>query len=217
MPKVVLVLPKSGYRNEDFLAAAGLLGVEVIAASDVCHQLAGIWEEDARRLRFRDAEAAAEELAARKCENGARLPVLGVDDLTALVAALAAEKLGLPPQPSRGGRGGAEQGPEPRKLRARPAYRSHGSSWCRPSLAGAELEGLLERAPYPCVVKPLVLSGSRGVIRADNRTSSARRLARVGRPAPLSRRGATARSGSPARAGRGVRFLARRSRWRGSS
>jgi biotin carboxylase len=46
-------------------------------------------------------------------------------------------------------------------------------------LAGAELEGLLERAPYPCVVKPLVLSGSRGVIRADSRDQLRAALARV--------------------------------------
>src|SRR6267154_355500 len=98
MPKVVLVLPKSGYRNEDFLAAAGLLGVEVIAASDVCHQLAGIWEETPVALRFRDAEAAAEELA-RGVRERNPVAVLGVDDLTALVASLAAEKLGLPHNP----------------------------------------------------------------------------------------------------------------------
>ena len=42
-PAVVLVLPKSGYRNDDFLAAAKRLGAEVIVASDVCHQLADEW------------------------------------------------------------------------------------------------------------------------------------------------------------------------------
>src|ERR1700745_2089820 len=40
MPSAVLLLPKSGYRNEDFLAAASKLGIDVIAASDACHQLA---------------------------------------------------------------------------------------------------------------------------------------------------------------------------------
>src|SRR5437762_13176048 len=98
MPKVVLVLPKTGYRNEDFLAAAERLGLEVIAASDVCHQLADIWEETPVALRFRDAEAAAEELA-RGVRDRRPVAVVGVDDLTALVAALAAEKLGLPHNP----------------------------------------------------------------------------------------------------------------------
>jgi len=35
-------------------------------------------------------------------------------------------------------------------------------------LSGTDLDALLRRAPYPCVVKPLVLSGSRGVIRAND-------------------------------------------------
>src|SRR5437762_3338245 len=98
MPKVVLVLPKTGYRNEDFLAAAERLGLEVIAASDVCHQLADIWEETPVALRFRDAEAAAEELA-RGVRDRRPVAVVGVDDLTALVAALAAERLGLAQNP----------------------------------------------------------------------------------------------------------------------
>src|SRR2546422_406650 len=177
MPKVVLVLPKSGYRNEDFLAAAGLLGVEVIAASDVCHQLAGIWEETPVALRFRDAEAAAEELA-RGVRERNPVAVLGVDDLTALVASLAAEKLGLPHNPPEAVAAARNKALSREKLRAGgvPVPRFE---LVPTELAGAELEGLLERAPYPCVVKPLVLSGSRGVIRADNRDQLRAALGRV--------------------------------------
>ena len=85
MPSVVLVLPKSGYRNDDFLAAAKHLGVDVIAASDVCHQLADIWEHAPVALRFRDAQAAADELA-RGVRERRPLAVVGVDDLTALAS-----------------------------------------------------------------------------------------------------------------------------------
>src|SRR3954469_19992859 len=72
MPAVVLLLPKSGYRNEDFLAAAEKLGVSVIPASDVCHRLADTWDEAPLALRFRDAGAAADELVQ---EVGDRKPV----------------------------------------------------------------------------------------------------------------------------------------------
>src|SRR5512140_3081801 len=98
MPAVVLLLPKSGYRNEDFVAAAQKLGIEVIPATDVCHRLADTWDDAPLALRFRDARGAAEELAR---EVGPQKPVavVGVDDLTALVAALAAERLGLPHNP----------------------------------------------------------------------------------------------------------------------
>src|SRR5256886_7169394 len=153
MPKVVLVLPKSGYRNEDFLAAAAVLGVEVIAASDICHQLADIWEETPVALRFRDAEAAAEELARGVRERGP-VAVLGVDDLTALVAALAAEKLGLPHNPPEAVAAARNKALSREKLRAAglpvPRFELGPTG-----LAGAELEGLLEPAPSPCGVQPL--------------------------------------------------------------
>src|SRR3954469_22594283 len=69
MASVVLLLPKSGYRNDDFLAAAQRLGLEVILATDVCHRLAETWEQAPLALRFRDAEAAAEELARAVAER----------------------------------------------------------------------------------------------------------------------------------------------------
>ena len=86
-PAVVLLLPKTGYRNEDFLAAARKLGVEVIHASDVCGRLAEGWDEHPLALRFRDAEAAASELA-EEVASRRPLAVVGVDDQSALVAAL---------------------------------------------------------------------------------------------------------------------------------
>src|SRR2546430_16000130 len=99
MASVVLVLPKSGYRNDDFLAAAKRLGVDVIAASDVCHQLADIWEDTPVALRFRDAQAAADELA-RGVREPKPLAGAGGDDLTAPVGAPASARLRLPPQPA---------------------------------------------------------------------------------------------------------------------
>jgi len=177
MPKVVLVLPKSGYRNEDFLAAAERLGLEVIAASDVCHQLADIWDETPIALRFRDAEAAAEELA-RGVRDRQPVAVVGVDDLTALVAALAAEKLGLPTNPPE-----AVAAARSKRLSRQTLREAHLSvprfETVPRDLAGAELAELLQRAPYPCVVKPLVLSGSRGVIRANDKEGLRAALARV--------------------------------------
>jgi biotin carboxylase len=177
MPPVVLVLPKSGYRNEDFLAAARRLGVEVIAASDVCHQLADSWDEAPVALRFRDAEAAAEELA-RGVRDRKPVAVVGVDDLTALVAALAAEKLGLPHNPAEAVAAARSKALGREKLRAADVPVPRFELVPR-DLAGAELDLLLLRAPYPCVVKPLVLSGSRGVIRADDPEGLRSALARV--------------------------------------
>jgi biotin carboxylase len=177
MPSVVLLLPKSGYRNDDFLAAAQRLGLEVIPATDVCHRLAETWDEAPLALRFRDAEAAAEELsravAARK-----PLAVVGVDDLSALVAALAAEKLGLPHNPPEAVAAARRKATSREKLRAAGIPVPRFEVVPR-EIAGAALDALLSRAPFPCVVKPLILSGSRGVIRANGREGLRAALARV--------------------------------------
>jgi biotin carboxylase len=176
-PAVVLLLPKTGYRNEDFLAAARKLGVEVIHASDVCGRLAEGWDEHPLALRFRDAEAAASELAE---EVASRMPlaVVGVDDQSALVAALAAEKLGIPQNSALAVAAARSKEQSRWRLRAAgvPVPRFEVISR---DLSGGELAGFLARAPYPCVVKPLVLSGSRGVIRADDAEQLRAALARV--------------------------------------
>ena len=43
MKRVLLLLPTAGYRNDDFVAAARTLGVEILAAADYCHRLAPSW------------------------------------------------------------------------------------------------------------------------------------------------------------------------------
>jgi biotin carboxylase len=176
-PAVVLLLPKTGYRNEDFLAAARKLGVEVIHASDVCGRLAEGWDEHPLALRFRDAEAAASELA-EEVASRTPLAVVGVDDQSALVAALAAEKLGIPQNSALAVAAARSKEQSRWRLRAAgvPVPRFEVISR---DLSGGELAGFLARAPYPCVVKPLVLSGSRGVIRADDAEQLRAALARV--------------------------------------
>jgi biotin carboxylase len=177
MSSVVLLLPKSGYRNDDFLAAAQRLGLEVILATDVCHRLAESWDEAPLALRFRDAEAAADELARAVAERRP-LAVVGVDDLTALVAALTAVRLALPHNPPEAVAAARRKPTSREKLQAAgiPVPRFE---VIRRDIEGAALEALLSRAPYPCVVKPLILSGSRGVIRADDPDSLRSAIARV--------------------------------------
>src|SRR6184192_3360026 len=176
-PAVVLVLPKSGYRNDDFLAAAKRLGAEVIVASDVCHQLADEWAASPVTLRFRDAQAAADELA-RAVRERKPVAVIGVDDLTALVATLTSARLWLPHNPAEAVAAARSKALSRAKMRdadvAVPRFEVASRD-----IGGDDLEALLQRAPYPCVVKPLVLSGSRGVIRADDPQALRAALKRV--------------------------------------
>ncbi len=161
MPRAVLLLPKAGYRNDDFLAAAGKLGVEVVVVSDVCHQLAEGWQDAPLAVKFRDAAAAAEELA-RSVAPLAPAAVVGVDDLTALVAALASARLGLPHNPPEAVAAARSKALSRERLRAAGLPVPRFAVFSRDA---TEIEA--RWTTYPCVVKPLVLSGSRGVIRAD--------------------------------------------------
>src|ERR1039458_2085470 len=43
MKRLLLLLPTTGYRNDDFLDAARNLDVEIITAANYCHQLAPLW------------------------------------------------------------------------------------------------------------------------------------------------------------------------------
>src|SRR5471032_8638 len=179
MPAAVLVLPKFGYQNDAFLAAARKLGVDVIAASDDCHQLAEQWQTETVVWRSSDPARAAEEIA---MEVAGRAPaaILGVDDRTAVIASFAAERLGLP-----------HNSPA-----AVAAARNKALSRSRLSEAGvpvprfqvlelettpAGLEAILASAPYPCVAKPLSLSASRGVIRANTPDELREAIARIAR------------------------------------
>lgn len=175
MPRVVLLLPKAGYRNDDFLAAATSLGVEVVPVSDVCHQLAEGWQDAPLTVKFRDASAAAEELA-RSVAPLRPAAVVGVDDLTALVAALTAARLGLPHNPPEAVAAARSKALSRERLRAAGLPVPRFEVFSR-DVSSSELEA--RWTTYPCVVKPLVLSGSRGVIRADTPAELHAALVRV--------------------------------------
>jgi biotin carboxylase len=177
MRAAVLVLPKFGYQNDAFLAAARKLGLDVIAASDDCHQLAGQWQTNTVVWQSSDPARAAEEIAMGVAER-APAAIIGVDDRTAVIASFAAERLGLPHNPPA----------------AMMAARNKALSRARLSKAGIpvprfqvfELEtapdalaAAVANAPYPCVAKPLSLSASRGVIRANNPDELLAAIARI--------------------------------------
>ena len=175
---VVLLLPTTAYRADDFLAAAKKIGVEVVAVSDRCHVLAQEWTEGPVAVELRDADAAASRIAE---EVAAKSPVavVGVDDQTALVAALAAARLGLPHNPAAAVRAARDKEQSRARLSAAgiPVPR-----WQTLQLGGPGEP--IEPPPgvrFPCVVKPLVLSGSRGVMRANDEHELLVALARLER------------------------------------
>lgn len=163
--RLLLLVPTQSYRGDDFQAAARRLGVPVVVGTDRCHRIEDAFGPSAGLLSldYRKPEDAAEEIA----REAAREPIAGVipvDDGTAVIAALAAERLGLPRNPPAAARRTAN------KLAQREALREAGLPvpWFRAFPLGAGPDGPSGEVPYPCVLKPLGLSGSRGVIRADD-------------------------------------------------
>jgi len=170
---IAVLLPQSSYRADDLLAAARKLGVEVFAASDRCHVLAEQWTEGSLPLDFTDPERSARELADAVRSREPRA-VLGTDDQTAVIAARAARLLGLPHDPPE-----AVEAARNKRL-SRERLREAGIPV--PRFQVVELGGPIpDEVTFPCVVKPLVLSASRGVIRADDPEELRAALERVAR------------------------------------
>ena len=165
MKQILLLLPTASYRNEAFLAAGKVLGVEIMTAADYCHQLAPSWGlAPLMALHFdRPAEAAQtvlKSLASRQQKPDA---VLAVDDSGLELAALLAGQLALPGNPPAAVRRTRD------KLAFRQLQRQHGFH-CPGFQHLADSDDPLALLPeicFPAVVKARRLSASRGVIRVD--------------------------------------------------
>jgi len=159
--KLLLIGATTGYQTRVFAEAAQRLGFELVLATDRCHVLDDPWRDHAIALRFEDPEAAAAVLATEAHVDG----IVAVGDRPAYLAALAAERLGIP-----------YNSPHSvlvcrNKFVARRRFRDAGllvPQFYRVAIADGPQRGAAATAPYPCVLKPLGLSASRGVIRAND-------------------------------------------------
>lgn len=174
MPRVLLLLPSSTYRAGDFIAAAEVLGAEVVVASERRQALAGLMGERALRVDLRHPEVAAETIV----DAAARAPidaVVAVDDQGVLVAALAGARLGVAHNPPDAVAATRDKAALRRALDAagvpQPAFRVAGPD--------DDVAALASVVGLPCVVKALSLSASRGVLRADDAAGAAAAAARI--------------------------------------
>ncbi|HSL25611.1 MAG TPA: ATP-grasp domain-containing protein [Acidimicrobiia bacterium] len=178
MARVLLVLPTSSYRVDDFLDAAASLGVQVAVAceEDLPLMAAPASSSVDRFVRIDCADPArsAEQLA----DLAATTPIdaiVPVDDAGVVVAALAATRLGLPhnsPEAAATTRNKAAlRAALSRSEVAQPAFRLLDPA--QPPLPVAAALG------YPLVVKPLTLSASRGVIKVEGPADLETSIARV--------------------------------------
>lgn len=167
MARVLLLLPTETYRARDFLEAARALQAEVVVATDRRLAISSVLGDRAVSLNLDDPEASAHEIVelAKRDHLDAIVPV---DDQGVVIAALAAKRLGLRHNPIESALAARDKAAMRHALGAaripQPDYRVATES--------SNFAALADSVGWPCVIKPLSLAASRGVIRADNRASA---------------------------------------------
>jgi biotin carboxylase len=163
MRRVVLLIPSSTYKATDFVAAAGALDLDLIVASDRRSALQAVMGDRSQLVALDRPQEAADRLVALH----ERLPfdaVLGIDDQGVLAASVVAERLGMPHSSVAAVAATRDKHLLRKRLSA--------AGMAQPSFAlatdDAGVETAMESVGLPCVLKPLHLSASRGVIRADS-------------------------------------------------
>jgi len=162
--RVLLLMSPATYRAGAFLSAAKKLNIEVIVGIDLPEQLSEYWHVPLG-LDFLNPDASVRIIVEFVQEQPIHA-IVSVDDSAVEIAARAGAALGLAhnsPQAAEAARD---------KLLMR-TLMSKGGAPCpvfRPFSLSANPAWIATQVTYPCVLKPLRLSGSRGVIRADNTT-----------------------------------------------
>ncbi len=163
MPRVLLLLPTTTYRATDFLEAATRNGIDVVAASDKSNVMAEKHPDQLLTLDFRKPAECAKQVL----KFHARSPidaVLPVDDETAVVAAAIGSALRLKHNSVASAKSARDKDLlmtllDRNGIRV-PASIAFGIDTAPESIA--------PQVEYPCILKPVCLSGSRGVIRAND-------------------------------------------------
>lgn len=160
--RLLLLLPTATYRTVAFVEAARSLGIELTVASERPSAFQAANPAGLITLDLSRPEVAADQARAFAHAHPVA-GVVGVDDDTAVVAAAIAGALGVRGNPVAATEAARDKYEQRELLSAAripvPRFALHGVNEDPRDIAG--------RVPYPCVVKPLRLSASRGVMRAD--------------------------------------------------
>jgi len=174
--RLLLFTAKLGYQTRSFEGAARKLGVQLVYVTDRCHQLEDPWGDQAIAVHFESPETAAYAVmeAIHSQEVGG---ILALGDRPAAAAAYAARGLGI-----RYNHPAAAEACRS-KLRMKEIFRHAGlnAPWFQKLPIDPLPEPSLLNISYPCVLKPISLSASQGVVRANSREEFLSAAARVRR------------------------------------
>ena len=161
-PRALIIAPHASYRTGPFLAAAERLEMDVLIASDSANSIISAYAQGLHIDFDQQQQALAVLTAAHQVRPFAA--VIGTDDASTELAAALAQQLGLPYNPPAAVRIAR------RKDLARTCLAQAGVAVPAHRLLDLNrpLPPQLQQLTYPCVLKPLALAASQGVIRADD-------------------------------------------------
>ena len=175
MPRLLLLLPTATYRAEAFLAAARSLQLSVTIGMEQVPEGLPVPSGGVLLLDVRHPQAAAQTVVEFARDHPINA-VIGVDDVTAVTAAAVAESVGLPHNSV------ASVTAARNKRQMRELLSSQDIPVPRHKVfpLDGDPKKFTKQVVYPCVVKPLILSASCGVIRANDEEEFMGAFRRVG-------------------------------------
>lgn len=192
MDRLLLLMTTTTYRAGAFLEAASRLHVPVVVGSDRPQVLAAANPGGNLAVNFLDPDEGARTIFEFSRDHPIRA-VLAADDDGVILAASASAALGLAHNPVEAVAAARNK----HRMRERLAQAGIPSPRFHLASVDADPGDVAREVPFPCVLKPLCLSGSRGVIRADGPREFAAAFCRVA--AILRQPDATARAGELSR------------------
>ncbi len=169
--RLLLLMPATTYRAADFLAAAHRLGADVVVGSDLPQILEAFSEGGTLTLAFDDPDRAVEQIKAVAPFDA----IIGVDEESVTLAATLAAVLKIPHNPV------AAVEATRNKALSRRIFRDASLPVPRFEVIDVDEDPApaAERVGYPCVIKPLILAASQGVIRVNDAASLRTAVPRV--------------------------------------
>lgn len=171
-PRLLLIAPPGSYRTAAYLQTARDLGVDVLVASEGRHSLVG---EIAAGLHVDLHRPEALQVLLQANQARPFSGVVATDDASVELASRIAAALQLPHNPPHAAKLSRRKDLSRQALQQAgvpvPAFRIVDLD--------APLAAQLQSIEFPCVIKPLAMSASRGVIRADNPAAAEEACLRV--------------------------------------
>lgn len=172
--RLLLLIPSTSYKAVDFLKAAGQLKVELIVGCNQHQTLEAIAPGNLLTLDFHDLDKSTQKIVQLADEKPISA-VVSTDDDGTLLAATISSSLSIPHNPISAIAATRDK----TKLRERLTAANLPTPSFQVFSTEVVPEEISDQIDYPVVLKPTRLSGSQGVIRADDPEAFCRAFKRI--------------------------------------